>query len=605
MAMLKSIFQNFERRGGPEHGAERVARLRGEMARRGLAGVLVPRADEYQNEYVPPCAERLLWLSGFSGSAGLAAVLNHEAAIFVDGRYTLQVREECDLATFSPQHVAEAPPEAWLRARLRPGEKLGYDPMLHTQGAVERLERALKDVGAELVALDENLVDAIWSDRPPAPLGAVSLYPQRYAGEAASAKLARIAAALEGCDALVVSDPHSVAWAFNIRGDDVAHTPLPLVSAVVKASGEATLYVDARKLDETARQALSGLARLAEPSQLLSDLQQFAADKARVRLDAATAPARYAQVLRAGGRAEIGPDPVALMKACKNATELAGTRKAHVRDGAALVGFLAWFDKAAMGKITEIDAVAALEGFRRATGKLKDVSFPSIAGAGPNAAIPHYHVSEASNQIVTPGLFLIDSGGQYVDGTTDITRTIAVGKPTREMRERFTQVLKGHIAVARAVFPKGTSGAQLDALARQALWSAGQDFDHGTGHGVGCYLSVHEGPQRLSKLGTTTLAPGMILSNEPGFYKSGEYGIRIENLLVVEPRAIKGAAREMLGFETISFAPIDLRLVEPRLMTREEVAWLDAYHARVRRKLLTRVSEKERAWLKKATRPIE
>ena len=547
--VFSSLFQSFDAKSDPSLCAPRLALLRAELKRRKLDGFVVPRADEYQNEYVPPSAARLAWLTGFSGSAGTAVILLDRAAIFVDGRYTLQVRDETDTALIEPQPLADATPEAWLQKTLAAGQRVGYDPWLHTPGQVERLEKAAKVAGAELVAVESNPVDAVWAGRPAPPLGAVSLHPLRYAGEESASKLARIAAALDGCDALVISDPHSAAWALNIRGDDVSHTPLPLCTMIVPRTGKPALYIDGRKLSKSVRDALGNLATVAEPGDLAKDLAAAGASKLRIKLDAATAPAKLAQVVRAaGGTAEAGTDPVALMKACKNSVELSGTRAAHLRDGAAMVAFLAWFDGvAAKGKLTEIDAVKALETFRRATGKLKDVSFPTISAAGPNAASPHYRVSTASNRVISKGLFLIDSGGQYEDGTTDITRTIAVGKPTAEMRDRFTRVLKGHIAISRAVFPKGTTGAQIDAFARQALWQAGLDFDHGTGHGVGSYLSVHEGPQRISKLGTIALAPGMILSNEPGFYKAGEYGIRIETLVVVEERRIKGAERPMLG----------------------------------------------------------
>ena len=386
----------------------------------------------------------------------------------------------------------------------------------------------------------------------------------------------------------------------------MAHTPLALGYAILRRNGRATLYFDARKLTGKLRENLGDLADIAEPAALVPDIAALGAARTRVRLDSATAPARLAQALvAAGGTVDLGLDPISLMKAVKNDTELAGTRAAHIRDGAAMVAFLAWFDGAVQsGRLTEIAATEALETFRRGTRQLKDVSFPTIAGAGANAAIPHYRVNRASNKRIANGLFLIDSGGQYDDGTTDITRTLAVGKPTPEMRDRFTRVLKGHIAIARAVFPKGTSGAQLDAFARLHLWEAGLDFDHGTGHGVGCYLSVHEGPQRLSKTGNVALLPGMILSNEPGYYKAGAFGIRIENLIVVETRRVRGAEREMLGFETISLAPIDLRLVDQALLNKQEIDWLDAYHAQVRRVLTPMVNASEQAWLKQATHNV-
>ena len=607
--MFEAQFQTFEDTADPSQGKARATALREELRRRGLDGFLVPRADEHQNEYVPKPAERLAWLTGFSGSAGLAIVLLDKAAIFIDGRYTLQVREQVDLAVFPPQHIVEAPPESWIEANLRKGAKLGYDPWLHTPAAVERYERAARAAGASLVPVDSNPIDAVRTDRPEATFGAVSLHRKRYAGEAAAKKIARVQEALAKakCDALLVSDPHSVAWLHNIRGADVGHTPLPLSFAVVPREGRTSLYIDGRKLSNSVRHALAELVEIEEPALLPAGIDKLGGRKARVRFDQATAPARLSQALAAaGGTADLGADPIALMKAVKNAAELVGARAAQLRDAGAFARFLAWFAaEAPGGKLTEIAATQALETFRRETGKLKDVSFPTIAGAGPNSAIPHYRVSERSNRRIAKGIFLIDSGAQYEDGTTDITRTLAVGRPTAEMRDRFTRVLKGHVAIARAAFPKGTSGAQLDAFARAALWNAGLDYDHGTGHGVGSYLSVHEGPQRISKLGAAPLEPGMIISNEPGYYKAGHWGIRTENLVLVEKRAIAGAERDMYGFDTLSLAPIDLALVEPKLLTAEETLWLNAYHARVRREVSPLLDGPTRKWLKAATRAID
>jgi Xaa-Pro aminopeptidase len=604
--MFESRYQSFAAIGDAQGGRKRAAALRDELKRRGLDGFVVPRADEHQNEYVPACAERLLWLTGFSGSAGLAVVLMDRAAIFVDGRYTLQAPEQVDAKVFVPQHLLDAPPTAWIEKHLPRGGRLGYDPWLHTSDAVERLTQACKGAGGELVAVDSNPVDAIWSERPAPPIGPVSRHPARLCGESSQAKIARVQAALKSTDGLVVSDAHDVAWLFNIRGADVAHTPLLLAFAFLPAKGRPTLYVDGRKLSNAVRAYLTGLAEVEETDRLIDDLKALGAEGKRLAFDAATAAARLTQALQgAGGKAEVGATPIALMKAAKNRVELEGARAAQLRDGVAVARFLAWFDREApKGKLTEIVAAQALETFRRETGKLKEISFPSIAGAGPNSAIPHYRVSEATNLGIKRGIFLIDSGGQYEDGTTDITRTIAVGRPSAEMRDRFTRVLKGHIAIARVVFPKGCSGAQIDVLARQALWTAGLDFDHGTGHGVGSYLSVHEGPQRIAKTGATPLAPGMIISNEPGYYAPGRFGIRIENLVVVEPREIAGAERVMFGFETITLAPIDTRLIERKLLSAEEAAWLDAYHARVRKALSPLVDSATRAWLKKATRPL-
>ena len=604
--MFESVFQTFTETADPSQGAPRAAALREELKRRGLDGFVVPRSDEHQNEYVPKGAERLAWLTGFTGSAGVAIVLAGEAAIFVDGRYTVQVREQVDTAVFTPESLIDHPPDRWLEAHLGAGRRIGYDPWLHTPGQVERLARGVAAAEAELVAVEGNPVDAVWADRPAAPAGAVTLHRKRHAGGKPDGKLAAVRKELKGCHGLVVSDPHAIAWLFNIRGSDVPHTPLPLGFAVVPREGRPTLYLDGRKLSNLVRAKLEDVATVSEPDRLAADIATFGRHGATLRFDAATAPARLVDTLReAGGKPDVGNDPIALLKAAKNPTERDGARAAHLRDAVAMVRFLHWFDKMAPGgKVTEISAVEALESFRRETLALKDVSFPTIAGFGKHAAIPHYRVTTDTNLAVGKGIFLIDSGAQYEDGTTDITRTIAVGKPTAEMRDRFTRVLKGHIALARAVFPAGVSGAQLDTLARQFLWAAGFDFDHGTGHGIGSYLSVHEGPQRIAKSGTVPLVEGMILSNEPGFYKAGHWGIRIENLILVEPREIKGAERPMLGFETISFAPIDLALVEPKLMSADETAWLDGYHAQVRRAVSPLVEPVVRRWLAQATRRL-
>jgi Xaa-Pro aminopeptidase len=604
--VFESHFQSFVALGDPSHGAARVSQLRAELAKRGLAGFIVPRADEHQNEYVPANAERLRWLTGFAGSAGIAIVLRDSAALFVDGRYTAQVKSEADASVFELRRVAEDPPTEWIARQLKQGDKLGYDPRLHTPDAVARYTAATEKAGAGLVAVDLNPIDAIWLDRPPAPLGAIITHKLRFAGESTAAKIARVRRTMGSSRGLLISDPHNLAWLFNIRGSDISYTPLPLGWAYLPLEGRPVVFLDGRKLTLASRQGLSRHTEVLEPDALLNFVEDLGRQGVRVAFDAATVPAYLTQAIdRAGGKADIGADPITLMKAKKNPVELAGARAAHERDGAAMANFLTWFTaEAARGRLTEIDAVKALETFRRASCALKDLSFPTIAGAGPNSAIPHYRVSEDSNRKIERGIFLIDSGAQYEDGTTDITRTLAVGRPSAVMRNRFTRVLKGHIAVARAVFPSGTNGAQIDALARAALWRAGLDFDHGTGHGIGSYLSVHEGPQRLAKTGTTALAPGMIVSNEPGYYAAGAFGIRIENLVVVEPRTIAGGERPMLGFETLTLAPIDLSLVEPKLLDADEIAWLDDYHARVRKILSPRVDCSTRRWLAKATRRL-
>jgi Xaa-Pro aminopeptidase len=608
--MFEARFQSFEDNTERAASAARVAALRAELKRRGLDGFVVPRADRHQGEYVPPADERLAWLTGFTGSAGAAIVLADRAAIFVDGRYLLQVRDQIDTAVFAVEHLVDNPPETWLEANLKAGARLAYDPWLHTADQAERLGKACTAAGATLVPAEPNPVDSVWADRPAPPLGAVTVREATLAGETSADKLARIHAEIARlkCDALIVSDPHNVAWAFNIRGADVGHTPLPLAFARVPREGRPAIYVDGRKLSNEARDYLETLAEVREPGTFAADLVALGAAKATVRVDSATgADAITNLIVDASGEVIRGADPITLMKAVKNAAEIAGTRAAHLRDGAAVANFLAWFDREApAGKLTEIEAVAALETFRRDTGLLRQVSFPTISGAGPNGAIVHYRVTRATDRaIAADELFLLDSGAQYEDGTTDITRTIAVGTPSPEMRDRFTRVLKGHIAIARAVFPAGTTGAQLDSFARQHLWEAGIDFDHGTGHGVGSYLSVHEGPASISKRGTAVaLKRGMILSNEPGYYKAGAFGIRIENLVLVSEAKVVGAEKELNAFETLTLAPIDRRVIEPALMTADEIAWLDAYHARVARELAPLVSAETRAWLTAATRPL-
>ncbi|HEY1362818.1 MAG TPA: aminopeptidase P family protein [Xanthobacteraceae bacterium] len=608
--MFEARFQSFEERSEPAASAGRIAALRTELARRNLTGWIVPHADRQQNEYLPASEQRLAWLTGFTGSAGLAIVLMQRAVLLVDGRYMLQAREQVDQALFAVEHLVDAPPERWLEQNLNGSDRLGYDPWLHTVEGVAKLAKACAAAGATLVPVEPDPVDAIWSDRPPPPLGAVTLHGLRFAGEGAELKLDRVRAELSKlrADALLVSDPQAVAWTFNIRGADVVHTPLLLAFALVPREGRPALFLDGRKLSNDVRHRLEALADVREDADLPSAVAALGRAKLTVRLDRATAADALAQLLtREGGKVTRGPDPIALMKAVKNDAELAGARAAHARDGAAVTRFLAWLDREApRGMLTEIDAVAALESFRRDTGLLKDISFPTIAGAGPDGAIVHYRVTTKSNRRIEPGeLLLVDSGGQYEDGTTDITRTVAIGAPSTEMRDRFTRVLKGHIAVACAVFPEGITGAQLDSFARQFLWAQGLDFDHGTGHGVGSYLSVHEGPARISKLGTTALLRGMILSNEPGYYKAGGFGIRIENLVLVVPAAaVAGAEKALNAFETLTLAPIDRRLVVEGMLTAEERSWLDRYHARVAQTLSPLVDGETGAWLAQATRPL-
>jgi len=607
--MFEAHFQTFEE---PESGVAltaRLAALREELLRRKLSGFVVPRADQQQNEYVAPSEERLAWLTGFTGSAGLAIVLAHEAAIFVDGRYTLQAAKQVDAKAWSVEPLVDPSPETWLGRHLSAGDRLGFDPWLHTTAAAERLAAACATAGAELIAVDGNPVDSVWTERPPAPLGPVAIHGPQFSGEAETDKLRRIRIEIIrlGVDALVLSDSHAVAWTFNIRGADVSHTPLPLSYALVPKDGRPIVFIDHRKLSNSARDHLEQSAEVAEPEALTGELTRLAQRGASIALDSATAADALTRLIgAAGGKAVRGSDPVSLLKAVKNATEIEGTRTAHRRDAVALARFLAWIDREApSGALTEIDAVEALESFRRDTGALKDVSFPTIAGTGPNGAIVHYRVTRKSNRRIASGdLLLIDSGAQYQDGTTDVTRTIPIGAPTAEMRDRFTRVLRGHLAIARAVFPDGTTGAQLDTLARQFLWQAGVDFEHGTGHGVGSYLSVHEGPARISKLGTTPLRRGMILSNEPGYYKTDGFGIRIENLELVVGAEIAGAEKPLNAFETLTLAPIDRRLIDLDMISVDERHWLDAYHARVRREVRPHLDPATQLWLDAATAPL-
>ncbi|WP_407166247.1 aminopeptidase P family protein [Bradyrhizobium sp. ORS 111] len=609
--MFEAHFQTFEE---PEGGVALTARLsafREELARRKLTGFVIPRADQQQNEYVAPSEERLAWLTGFTGSAGLAIVLAKQTALFVDGRYTLQAGKQVDRKAWDVEPLVDPPPEHWVTRHLSAGDRLGFDPWLHTSAAAERLAAACAKAGAELVAVDSNPVDSIWHERPAPPLGPVSIHGPQFSGEIEAEKLKRIRLEITklGVDALVLSDSHAVAWTFNIRGADVSHTPLPLSYALVPKEGRPLVFIDHRKLSNATRDHLEQSASVEDPAALTPKLTELAKRGASIALDSATAADALSRLIAsAGGKPVRGSDPVSMLKAVKNMTEIEGTRTAHERDAVALTRFLAWIDREApSGGLTEIDAVEALETFRRQTAALKDVSFPTIAGTGPNGAIVHYRVTRKSNRRIEPGdLLLIDSGAQYEDGTTDVTRTIAIGQPTDEMRDRFTRVLRGHIAIVRAIFPDGTTGAQLDTLARQYLWQAGVDFEHGTGHGVGSYLSVHEGPARISKLGTTPLKRGMILSNEPGYYKTDAYGIRIENLELVVGTDIKGAEKPVNAFETLTLAPIDRRLIEVSMLSEGELAWLNDYHARVNRVVRPHLDDNAtKLWLGEATAALK
>jgi len=590
---------------------ERLTRLRSELQRRGLAGFVIPRADAHQGEYVPPHDARLAWITGFTGSAGTAVILRDKAAIFVDGRYTLQVRNEVDVNLLTPVAIMETSPEDWIAQNLKGGERLGYDPWLHTPDGVSRLKTACGRCGAAPEAVAVNPVDAVWTDQPAPPTAPIVPHPLEYAGETSEAKRARIAAKIaeNSADAAMLTLPDSIAWLFNIRGGDVTHSPLPLSFAILDADGKARLFCDPAKISDGLTAHLGEEVRLEPPSALGPALDAMGAAKRRVLLDPGTCASWITSRLEAAGAKSVfGADPCVLPKALKNPVEITGIRNAHLRDGAALSRFLAWLDeRAARGGLDEISAAEKLAEFRAATGRLKDLSFPTISGAGPNGAIVHYRANAESNRVLEAGqLYLLDSGAQYLDGTTDVTRTIAIGDPSAEQRDRFTRVLKGHISLATIKFPRGVTGAHLDVLARAALWKAGLDYDHGTGHGVGAYLSVHEGPQNISRRpGQVALQPGMIVSNEPGYYKQGAFGIRIENLVLVQaPQMIAGGEREMMGFETLTLAPIDLRLVERALLSDEEAGWLNAYHAEVREKLSPLVDAQTAAWLAQSARAI-
>ena len=593
----------------PAGATERLAALRAELDRRGLDGFLIPRADEHQGEYVAPRAERLLWLTGFSGSAGLAVVLRDSAAIFVDGRYTLQAEQEVDGTLFTPRHLTEEPAGPWIAERLK-GGKLGYDPWLHTADQVDRLAGALKRSGASLVPTEPNPLDSVWPDQPDPPLAPVVVHELTFAGEPSADKRSRIAGELrrQGVAAAVLTMPDSIAWLLNVRGGDVPRTPLPLSFALIDDEGQVDWFVDDRKITDDVPAHLGNAVRIRPPGELARALADQSGRKVLVD-PASAAQWVFARLEVAGAEVQRGDDPCLLPKARKNPTELAGARAAHRRDGVALTTFLAWLTQAAPeGGISELAASDRLYDLRAGGDRFRDLSFDTISGSGPQSAVIHYRVTPETDRELKPGeLYLVDSGAQYLDGTTDVTRTIAIGEPSSEMRRRYTLVLKGHIAIATARFPEGTSGSQLDSLARRPLWEEGLDFDHGTGHGVGSYLSVHEGPQRISKVpNRVALKPGMIVSNEPGYYKPGAYGIRIENLVAVQPaEARPGDERKMLVFETLTLAPLDRNLIELSLLDAAEIRWVDDYHKRVDRELAPLLEEQAAAWLKTAVAPLE
>ena len=598
--------QTFDESTDPSFGPKHTPLIRAAMAEQGLDGFLIPHEDEHQNEYLPAANDRLAWATGFTGSAGAAVIFKDKAAIFVDGRYTLQVRDQVDTGVFEVRDLVEGGVPEFLQQAAKPGWSIGYDARLHSPEALDRLRQAASKAGAALKPVDVNPLDQAWgAARPAQPKAPVSPHPLDYSGEDSASKRGRVGASLkdQGADAALLTAPASIAWLFNVRGGDVIRSPLPLAQAVLNADGSARLFLDPDKVTPDLPAWLGNQVSLEPPEALAGALGELKGRK--VLVDAGQSSAWYFDTLSQAGADVIrAADPCALPRACKNAVEIEGTRQAHIRDGAALTRFLHWV--ATEGQANppdEVEVVTRLEGFREATGALKDLSFDTIAGAASNGAIVHYRPTSRLNKQTERGsLLLVDSGAQYLDGTTDVTRTVAIGEPSREMAERFTLVLKGHLALGRVRFPAGTTGSALDALARVPLWAAGLDYDHGTGHGVGSYLGVHEGPQRISKLpNSVALKPGMIVSNEPGYYKAGDYGIRIENLQVVTAAAqIAGGERPMLGFETLTLAPIDRRLIVTDLLTAEERAQMDAYHARVLALVGPRVPADVAAWLQEA-----
>lgn len=601
--------QNFDVKGGPHIGRQNLPKLRTEMAKQGLDGFYVPHEDAYQNEYLPDANERLAWVSGFTGSFGSALILRNSAALFIDGRYTIQAADQTDPDLFARVAVPDPGPFGWLATQSLNGHVLGYDPQLMTPNDVDRFARAAQKAGARVAAVTQNPLDAAWQDRPDQPQAPIIPHGLEFAGQASAEKRSQLAATLsqDGIAAAVITSPASLAWLFNIRGGDVACSPLPLGRAILHNDGRADLFIDPAKETPGLREHLGNQVRI-EPLTELDTALASLSDQT-ISLDPDLASAWFFQTLEAAGANIVRQaDPVMLPKACKNAAELAGTVAAHERDGVAVTRFLHWLDTAGQsGSVTEIDAALKLLDLRAEDTSIRDISFETISGAGPNGALPHYRVSSASNRALETGsLYLVDSGGQYPDGTTDITRTVAIGSPSADMRKHYTLVLKGHIALDVVRFPTGTTGTHLDILARHALWQAGLDYDHGTGHGVGVYLGVHEGPQRIAKAwNAIPLAPGMIVSNEPGFYKEGAYGIRIENLQYVTPaEPIEGGDRDMLGFQCLTYAPLARTLIDSEVLTPAEIDWVDDYHQEVLARIAPHLSGDVLDWLKAACAPL-
>ncbi len=607
------MFQNFTVTSSPETGAPRLEALREVMKAQNIDGFLVPRADAHQGENVAPCDERLAWLTGFTGSAGSCAVLNHKAGVFIDGRYRIQVKTQIDLAAFTPVHWPETTVADWLVENLPDGGVVAFDPMLHSYDEIRTLTKTLEPAGIKLHR-SKNLVDKIWQDQPRPPQAVITPHPAEFSGLSSSKKRSNIAKTLieNNLDAFVLTLPESIAWLLNIRGNDVENTPVALCFAVLKPDASLDLFVDPAKVNQSLIDHLGPKIRMHSPLDLADFLKSLTG---KTGLDRTTAPIWVSDQLdNPDQKNETGTagyvwksDPCILAKAQKNRTELAGARAAHLRDAVAMVKFLQWVDETVpQGGISEIDVAKKLEGFRKNTNALRDISFETISASGPNGAICHYRVDETGNRTIqNPDLLLVDSGGQYLDGTTDITRTIPIGAPTGDMQKMFTLVLKGMISISTLRWPAGRAGRDIDGFARAALWQQGFDYDHGTGHGVGAYLGVHEGPARISSQSDVPVLANMILSNEPGYYRENQWGIRIENLLIVLPPNIPASGdREMLGFETITWVPIDRRLIDPGLLNATELGWINRYHQHVLEKVGPLLAGKTLAWLKNACQPV-
>ncbi len=600
------MYQDFSKITDPSCGRRNIAALRREMMKKNVTGFIIPRSDAYRGENVAPAAERLRWLTGFGGSAGLGIVMMDKAAIFVDGRYTIQVRQQVDISRFEPKHFVDEPATKWLMKNAKKTDIIAIDPWLHTKAEVENYKQVLEKIGAQLILAENNLIDLAWDDQPELPMGKIEIYPEVLAGKSAEDKLALLANDIkeQAADAAILNLCDGIAWAFNIRGSDIKRVPIAHAFALIFANGKHKIFINSKKIDAESRQYLSGLAEICQPDQITTEIKNIGRTAGKLLIDTDATPYWFTHTLEnSGGIIVDSKDPTIMPKACKNSTELQASRAAHIRDAKPMIQFLKWCDEnLTNGDIDEITAAKQLEQFRVDTGKLKDISFDTISGAAQNGAICHYHVDVDSNiKIPKDRLYLFDSGAQYIDGTTDITRVVAVGDIDEEAKHNYTLVLKGMIALSLTKFPVGTSGAQLDALARQYLWAEGKDFDHGTGHGVGIYLDVHEGPARISRVSDIPLQPGMILSNEPGYYKEGAYGIRIENLMIVNKDNRANTERPMHYFETLTYVPIDKRPIDKSIMSHIEITWFNNYHKEVWKRISPSLDKDEKAWLKQAT----